>query len=245
MTKNKFYNKIKKLFLLLLTFAIIGEFYLRYFQGFCNAPLYIESKKYEYIVAPNQDGKRFGNHYYFNSYSQRNEEPNPTKEKILALGDSILFGGLQSHQDSIATSLFTNEEQKYQMLNISAGSWAPDNCAAYLKENGFFNAKEMFLVVSSHDAHDIMDFKAVVGTHKSYPSKQYYLAWQELINRYLIPKVFNSFSPKNGLNNKGIKKNGKLFNPGFNELKAMSDSLSIPLTVYLHADIGECIYKKI
>lgn len=61
MTKNKFYNKIKKLFLLLLTFAIIGEFYLRYFQGFCNAPLYIESKKYEYIVAPNQDGKRFGN----------------------------------------------------------------------------------------------------------------------------------------------------------------------------------------
>ena len=99
-----------------------------------------------------------------------------TKIIILGLGDSVLFGGLQSDQDSIATSIFTNEEKKYQMLNISSGIWGPDNCAAYLKEKGFFNAKKMFLVVSSHDAYDNMNFSPVVGVHKSYPNRQYTLA---------------------------------------------------------------------
>ena len=239
------------LFSLIFIIAILGEFYLRYFQGFCATSLYIESEKYEYIAAPNQDGKRFGNHFHYNSFSQRSEEPDSTKIIILGLGDSVLFGGLQSDQNSIATSIFTNEEKKYQMLNISSGSWGPDNCAAYLKEKGFFNAKKMFLVVSSHDAYDNMNFSPVVGVHKSYPNRQYTLAWAEIIDRYLKPKVLNYFIHKNDLdpdqkvlNGIEIHKNGKILNSGFDELKSMSDSLSIPLIVYLHADKLEFMKKK-
>ena len=166
----------------------VTEITLRQVWGFANAPLYQESSSYEYMARPNQDGYRFGNHFHYNSFSQRSDEPDSTKTIVLGLGDSVLFGGVMTDQDSLATSLFSAETDM-QMLNISAGSWGPDNCAAYLKEKGMFGAKAMFLLVSSHDAHDNMDFKPVVGKHASYPDRQYLLAWGELIGRYLYPKT--------------------------------------------------------
>lgn len=140
------------------------------------------------MACPNQDGYRFGNHYHYNSYSQRSEEPDTTKQIVLGLGDSVIFGGVQTDQDSLATTRFT-QETGIQMLNISAGSWGPDNCAAYLKEKGLFHAKAMFLLVSSHDAHDNMTFEPVVGVHPSYLDKQYKLAYWELLDRYIFPRI--------------------------------------------------------
>ena len=231
-----------------IALLFLGEAFLR-FYGFANAPLFEESIAYEYIAKPNQDMMRFGNHIHYNSYSQRSDEPDTTKVIILGLGDSVINGGVQVDQDDIATSLFT-KETGMQMLNISAGSWGPDNCAAYLRENGLFGAKAMFLVVSSHDAHDNINHQPVVGVHPSYPDKQYPLAWAELLERYVLPrvlprkktaepdpdqKVLRAIS-KDGT---GIKKDGKVFNPGFDELKVMADKSSIPLIVYLHADQKE------
>lgn len=129
-----------------IALLLLGEIGLRLY-GFAEAPLYKASDSYEYIAKPNQDIMRFGNHIHYNSYSQRSDEPDTTKVIILGLGDSVIFGGVQVDQDDIATSLFT-KETGMQMLNISAGSWGPDNCAAYLRENGLFGAKAMFLVVS-------------------------------------------------------------------------------------------------
>ena len=43
------------------------------------------------MACPNQDGYRFGNHYHYNSYQQRSEEPDSTKKIVLGLGDSVLF----------------------------------------------------------------------------------------------------------------------------------------------------------
>lgn len=217
--------------------------------GFANAPLYKASDKYEYICEPNQDMMRFGSHVHYNSYSQRSEEPDTTKVRILGLGDSVIYGGVQIDQDDIATSLFT-AETGMQMLNISAGSWRPDNCAAYIKEQGLFGAKAMFLVVSSHDAHDNMDFQPTVGVHPSYSDHNYWCAYAELFDRYLIPRLFPSLKKKaldpdqqvlNAMSKDGtgIHKNGKLFNPGFDELKTIADSANIPLIVYLHADAQE------
>lgn len=238
--------KKKHFIAILLTIFVATEVSLRQFWGFANAPLYYESQSYEYMARPNQDGYRFGNHYHYNAYSQRSEEPDSTKVIVLGLGDSVLFGGVMTDQDSIATSLFS-AETGVQMLNISAGSWGPDNCAAYLKEKGLFGARAMFLLVSSHDAHDNMDFKEVVGKHASYPDKQYLFAWGELIGRYVYPRTLgrllgggNSDDPdKQVLNGIGIRKKGKVFNPGFAELKAMADSANIPLIVCLHPDTEE------
>ena len=90
-----------------------------------------------------------------------------------------------------------------------------------------------------------LKFQPVVDAHPSYPSKHYKLAWWELIDRYAIPKAKAFFGKKSEsvdpdqqvLN--GIHKKGKKFNPGFDQLKEIADSLNIPLVVYLHAEKGE------
>ena len=216
----------------------VGEFGLRLY-GFGKMPLYYASDEYGYMSCPNQDGRRFGNQYHYNSYSQRSDEPDSTKCIILGLGDSVIYGGIRVDQDSLATSLFT-KETGMQMLNISAGSWGPDNCAAYLNKFGTFNAKAMFLVVSSHDAHDIMDFQPVVGVYPSYPSKQYPLAMMEVLYRYILPRIFKKkkMDPDQQVD-QGIRKGGIEFNPGFDELKAIAKEKNIPLFIYLHAERSE------
>ena len=85
----------KRRFVLLILFLVfaVGELVLRFAFGFCNALLYRESDKYEYIAQPNQDRHRFGAHIYYNSYSQRNDGPDSTRVRVLGLGDSVIFGG--------------------------------------------------------------------------------------------------------------------------------------------------------
>ena len=234
-------KKILFTLLVLITIGLLSEAALRCVWGFAHAPLYQESKTYEYIVCPNQDGYRFGAHYHYNSFSQRSEEPDTTKLIVLGLGDSVIFGGVLTDQDSLATTLFT-KETGIQMLNISAGSWGPDNCAAYLKEKGTFHAKAIYLIVSSHDAHDNINHKKVVGVHKSYPNKQYLCAWSELIDRYLLPKFFQKgkdLDPDQKVLNHTIKKDGVVFNPGFDQLKQIADSAEIKMYVCLHPEEEE------
>ena len=227
----------------LVLLLVAAEVTLRLVWGFGKMPLFVTSEKYEYMSMPNQEGIRLGNRYYFNAYGMRSDEVNTKKKLFLGLGDSVIYGGVQTDQDSLATSLFS-AETGMQMLNISAGSWGPDNCAAYLKEKGLFGAQGIFLLVSSHDAHDNMDFQPVVGVHPSYPDKQYFCAIAEVIGRYIWPRYVKPIFGKGG--NKeldpdqkvlaGIHKNGKVFNPGFAQLKEMADSAKIPYVVYLHAE---------
>lgn len=132
------------------------------------------------------------------------------------------------------------------MFNISAGSWGPDNCATYLREKGLFHAKAMFLLVSSQDVHDNMTFEPVVGIYPSYPKENYKLAYWELLDRYILPRIFKKKSKKldpdqqvNANTGIDIKKDGKIFNPGFQQLKEIADSAHIPLIMYLHADVKE------
>ena len=247
---------ISYIFGAILLILLIGEIVLREKWGFAHAPLFYASKDFEYMAQPNQDGYRFGNHYKFNSYSQRSDEPQKDKTIILGLGDSVIYGGVMIDQDSIATSIVSREIKNVQMLNISAGSWGPDNVAAYLRKYGLFGAKAMVLLVSSHDAYDNMEFKPVVGTHPSYPDKQYSLAWLELFDRYLIPRyIAPLFKSKEGTKNEldpdqqvlagvNIDKKGKVFNPGFEELRLMATKENIPLIILLHADQEELKEKK-
>lgn len=61
----------------------------------------------------------------------------------------------------------------------------------------------------------------------------------------LFDKGNNEFDPdQKVLAGVDIHKNGKGFNPGFDQLKAMADSAKIPFVVYLHADQEENAGKK-
>lgn len=248
-TKRHYVSIIIKSVTCILVVFVSGELFLRYRYGFCNAPLYSSDKDFEYMLVANQDGMRLGNHFHTNSYRQRSEEPDTTKVKVLGLGDSVLFGGTYVGNGETAPYLF-GRITGMQMLNISAGSWGPDNCVAYLYRYGMFDAKAMWLLVSSHDAHDNMNFQPVVDNHPSYPSRNYRLAWCELIFRYVIPraKVFVGCDNKGRMNpdeqvvaaiDKRERRNGKPFNTGFDGLKAIADSLHIPLYVCLHAEKNE------
>lgn len=248
------YKNIRKYSIILAVPAIFicSELLLRAF-GFCDALLYNESALYEYIAQPNQDRYRFGAHIKTNSFSQRNsEEPDTTKTIVLGLGDSVLFGGTMTDQADLASVLFS-KETGMQMLNISAGSWGPDNCAAYLKEKGTFGAKAMVLVCSSHDAYDRMSHVPVVGRFPNYPDKQYKLAVWELLDRYIVPKVTMILNKtKQQLDpdetvahqvaNAVVQPKSPMeypINEGFGELKAIADSVGIPFSIYLHAERGE------
>ncbi len=222
---------------IILALAILFEVALRKVWGFCDSPLCMSSDVFEYICKPNQDCYRFRHHIHYNSYSQRRDEPDTSRIIVLGLGDSVINGGVLTDNDSLATTIAS--DNCVQILNISAGSWGPDNCAAYLREYGTFGAQKFLLVVGSGDAYDNMDFQPVVGIHKSFPSEQYKLAIGELIDRYLIPKIKKnpSLDPdQKALQGVGIRKKGKVFNPGFAQLKLLADSLSVPLSIYLHPD---------
>lgn len=255
------FKKHLKFLLPFVLFAIFItiELVLRFCFGFCDAVLYQSSPAYEYIAQPNQHRYRFLSHIDYNSYSQRSEEPDSTKTIILGLGDSVIFGGTMLDQEDIATTLFS-KETGMQMLNISSGSWGPDNCAAYLKEKGTFGAKAMVLVCSSHDAFDVMSHVPVVGIYPEYPDRQYKLAIWEVIDRYLIPRIkgwmglsqlvdpdaqvvknVKDQDPNSSgvSNNEGVAQKSFCFDPGFDQLLQISDEKRIPLVIYLHPEKGE------
>ena len=240
-------------FVLFVLFIAI-EIVLRFCFGFCDAVLYQSSPAYEYIALPNQHRYRFFSHIDYNSFSQRSEEPDSTKTIVLGLGDSVIFGGTMLDQDSIATTLFS-KETGMQMLNISSGSWGPDNCAAYLREKGTFGAKAMVLVCSSHDAFDVMSHIPVVGIYPNYPDKQYKLAIWEVIDRYLMPRIKVYFRGKQLLDpdaqvvekvksEEGVANKALNFDPGFDQLLQISDEKHIPFFIYLHPEVGEVMSRK-
>lgn len=254
MKKKLVSKKWITIFVSLLVLFVFVEIILRYVFGFCDAVLYQSSPAYEYIAQPNQHRYRFFSHIDYNSYSQRSEEPDSTKTIVLGLGDSVVFGGTMLDQDSIATTLFS-KETGMQMLNISSGSWGPDNCAAYLKEKGTFGAKAMVLVCSSHDAFDVMSHIPVVGIYPNYPDKQYKLAIWEVIDRYLMPRIKVYFRGKQLLDpdaqvvekvksDEGVAKKASNFDSGFDQLLQISEGKHIPFFIYLHPEVGEVMSRK-
>jgi hypothetical protein len=247
--KNR--KRFKQIAVICLTLIVLltgVEIFLRKYYGFCDTVLMKESADFEYIAQPNQKRFRFRNNIQYNSLSMRSEEVDTTSVIILGFGDSVLNGGVQTAQDSLASTILSDtltiiRGKKVQFLNISAGSWGPDNCFAYLNKNGNFTAKHIFLFVSSHDAYDNMTFEPTVDVHKSFPSKQYHLATWELIDRYLYPRVKKIFSKSTVKEEESLginkKKESSIFNSGFENFYEYSVSHNIPLTIYLHADKKE------
>ena len=241
----------KKLIIVILIFVVsvlIMEIFLRKYYGFCDTVLIKEDSNYEYIAQPNQNRFRFRNHVNYNSKSMRSEEVDITSNIILGFGDSVINGGVLSDQDSLATTIISDtlsklQSKKVQFLNISAGSWGPDNCYAYLKRNGDFGAKSIFLFVSSHDAYDNMNFEKIVDINESFPSKQYSFAIYELVERYLIPRLKSRLKTESSNNdNLGINKkkdSSSSFNTGFFSFLSYSKEKNIPFTIYLHIDREE------
>jgi len=236
------YTALSVVFLLVFT-----ELILRFYWGFCDAVLMKEDPNFEYIAQPNQNRFRFRKHIRYNEFSMRCDSVKKNSLKILGFGDSVINGGTLTDQDSLATTKLSKSlsvllDTNVQVLNISAGSWGPDNCAAYLEKYGDFDAKLILLIVSSHDAYDNMNFEKIVGVNPSFPDKQYTFAIAELIDRYMLPK----FIKQNYVNDLGINKRrvDDGFNSGFERILKHAQQKNIPLLIYLHPEKTEVKQKK-
>jgi hypothetical protein len=231
---------------LITVLIIIIEISLQYGLGFCDLVLMLESDKFEYIAQPNQNRYRFGKHIRYNEYSMRSDNLCASDDvRILGFGDSVLNGGMEIDHDSLATTIIERvldsqyEKHNIRCLNISCENWSPDNCFAYMEEYGDFDADMIFLVVSSHDAYNVMDFRKTVDVHPNFPSRQSLSSIYEM-GEYVISRIF---AKKRDISDHTVK-NGDTFNPGFRLFRDYALEKSIPLLIYLHPDKEEITNNK-
>ncbi|HYG52317.1 MAG TPA: hypothetical protein VD905_15510 [Flavobacteriales bacterium] len=227
--------------LLLLVAQLIAKFWL----GLGAIPVYLESETYEYMYAPNQDLYRFGNHVVTNSFGMRSPEPETGDVvRILKIGDSVINGGPHVDQDNLSSTILKKElqkvfHQKIGVYNISAQSWGPDNAFAFIKKHGHFNAGIFMLVFSSHDLHDNMHFKKVVGTHKAWPDVQPLCALTDAWSRYTWPKIKSLFGSESEEYDYLYGFDDSKRNPGWEQFFQYCNKNKIKLLVYVHATKSE------
>ena len=221
--------RMKKLFtigfLSIFIFSVSIEIIAKYILGLGNPPLLIQHKSIEYEFAPNQDIKRFHRHIKINSMGMRSEElsQNPNKKRILVYGDSVIWGGTITDQQDLSTEilrkLLIKNNHNYEIGNISAGSWGPGNWLAHVTERGIYGADVVILVISSHDWIDNPTYQSIKNNIYM-PTKQPNFASEELIKRYIFPKIKKILQPRNNSknipisteNNKGLEDLGKFIN---------------------------------
>lgn len=232
-----------------ILFLVVLEIALRLI-GFGQIPTYYVSLDYEYAMNPNQDIKRFGNRVFINSLGMRSEELRPDAIKILKFGDSVLNGGVATDQSELTSSLLESDlnsnpllSADYQVLNVSSGSWGPDNAYAWMEKHGDFNAKAIVLIFSSHDWQDQISFVNVVGNTPFYPNENPTLAIIDALH-WAYTRIFNTVD----WNNLGVVKGGIPndydHNIGWDKFFAFANEKDIPLLVYHHADRQECENKE-
>lgn len=201
----------------LLIFVIIGfsslilEVITRRYIGLGTPILYESYDGMEYKLKPNQNIKRFGNKIKINNASMRTShnivrKNFSEKKRILIFGDSVLYGTSLITQEKIATSLLSNKiKDKYEIYNISAGSWGPGNWVQYIKEYGLFNADKVVFLINSLDLVDLPSKDFRISDINRPTSNPPFAIW-ELINRYIFPRVKlilnNKFTNFININNK-------------------------------------------
>jgi lysophospholipase L1-like esterase len=190
--------------LLILIFSLVGitlviESGLRFFLGFGNPPLYVGDDQIGYLLAPNQETRRLGNHIKINQYSMRSGEITDKKPqntiRVFLLGDSIVNGNWWTDQKNILSALIERQlaqnlaqnstVNQIEVFNASANSWSARNELAYVKRFGLFEADILILIINTDDLFGTAPNSAIVGKDPSYPERKPFLALIELYERYL------------------------------------------------------------
>lgn len=176
----------------LIGLLIAGELSARFIVGLGDPPLFILDPEIEYLLAPNQQCRRFGHDYIVNEASMRSPRlatPKPASEqRVLVIGDSIVNGGGKVDQSKLATTLISEKIAKQSgpwdhrsACNISAPSWGPPNQLAFIKKFGTFDADIVVLVLNSDDYDDVPGLE-YIGS--SWPRTKPWCALQELVGVY-------------------------------------------------------------
>ena len=197
--------------LLVILAAVVGglillEGGLRLLLGLGNPPLYLPDEAIGYLLAPNQELRRFGNRIAINQYSMRTHRIEKQRQdstlRIFLLGDSIANGGWWTDQEETISALIRSQLQSQlnpafdnvEVLNASANSWGPRNEAAYLRRFGTFEAQVIVLLLNTDDLFAKAPTSLSVGRDRNYPTHKPPLGliefWQYFFYRsQLLPDI--------------------------------------------------------
>ena len=176
-----------------------AELYARFWLGLGDPPLSEGAPDIDYIFKPNQRCSRFGNAVNYNNLSMRMDEDivkGDSRRRVFVIGDSVINGGSLTDQSELATALLQRELPKFQVCNVSAGSWGPGNYAAYFRRHPWLVREDDIMVVemASHDIWEDDPKRGagqIVGT-ESFPDRRPFCALWEGWTRYLRPRLFRA-----------------------------------------------------
>ncbi len=218
-------KKIVKFFIfgtaIVLLLLVLTEVGLRLLWGLGNPPLYIADKEIGYLLAPNQNLRRFGNLFQINQYSMRSDTITPDRPnnttRIFLVGDSVANGAWWTDRNEtisalIQTDLSAKIAQKNEVLNASANSWCPRNQVAYLRRYGTFSSQIIILLINTDDLFGTAPTSLQVGRDRNYPDRKPILALTELFKSILpetpipeLAKVRNEKGDRVGFNITAMK----------------------------------------
>lgn len=181
-----------------LLLATVAELALHFGLGLGRPVLITPDAACEYILKPNQNLTRFFAHTYVNAYGMRSEEipaiRDPHALRIMFVGDSMTYGTSQVDQSSIFTQLLHRDlpsviHRPVEVLNASAGAWAPDNELSYIRSRGIFHSDWVILVLNSGDMTQPRSTLKDVG--EGLAQQNFATAFGELYARWLRPRFFH------------------------------------------------------
>ncbi len=181
---------------ILIVVLIFLEVFLRLAFGFGNPLLYVGDRQIGYLLAPNQNVRRFGNRIQINQYSMRSGVISATRPdstlRVLMIGDSIVNGGWWTDQKNTLSEVLTAPLKAFksgsvEVLNASANSWSPRNELAYLQRFGLFQAQVLVLAINTDDLFATAPTSLPVGHDRNYPDRKPPFALAEVVSRYLLP----------------------------------------------------------
>jgi lysophospholipase L1-like esterase len=174
---------------------------LRFGLGLGNPVLIQSDPACGYTLKPDQDVVRFFARTHINHYGMRSDEVTVAHQagtlRLLFVGDSITYGTTRVDQNKIFTEVLHRElppivHRPVEVLNASAGAWAPDNELSYLESRGTFHADIVFLVLNDGDLTQPRSTIAMVGD--DLPQRRPASAISELYSRYIRPRIFHLIS---------------------------------------------------
>lgn len=150
----------------------------------------------QYEPVPNQNVMRLGRQTRINSLGTRGREiERQSKQgayRILVLGDSVTNGGtLVNDAETYPAQLESKLREAgcpAEVLNASAGGWSVFNEAGWLRAHGVHGSQMLIWTINTSDltqAHQ----DSVLGVHPSVPDEKPLLATEEVVIRYVLPRL--------------------------------------------------------
>jgi len=183
----------------LLLACVVIECVLRFALGLGNPVLIQPDSACGYVLKPDQDVRRFFVRTHINHYGMRSDEVQETHRKgtlrLLFVGDSVTYGTTRVDQGKIFTEVLHRElpaiaHQPVEVLNASAGAWAPSNELSYIQSRGIFQSDIVLMVLNDGDLTQQRASLADVGDNL--PRQRPLTAIGELYTRYILPRLIRA-----------------------------------------------------